>query len=51
MRQFAELVTTLGTSTKTNEKLDKDRFRFDLGKVDEAYQEVRTRILGNQKTA
>jgi phosphoribosylaminoimidazole-succinocarboxamide synthase len=36
---------------KTNEKLDKDRFRFDLGKVDEAYQEVRTRILGNQKKA
>lgn len=36
---------------KTNEKLDKDRFRFDLGKVDEAYEEVRTRILGNQKKA
>jgi phosphoribosylaminoimidazole-succinocarboxamide synthase len=29
---------------KTNEKLDKDRFRFDLGKVDEAYSEVLKRI-------
>ena len=25
---------------KTNEKMDKDRFRFDLGKVEETYQEV-----------
>jgi len=25
---------------KTNEKMDKDRFRRDLGKVEEAYQEV-----------
>lgn len=25
---------------QTNEKLDKDRFRFDLGKVEEAYQRV-----------
>lgn len=30
---------------KTNEKLDKDRFRFDLGKVDESYVIVRNRIL------
>lgn len=30
----------------TNEKLDKDRFRFDLGGVNEAYAEVRKRILG-----
>jgi phosphoribosylaminoimidazole-succinocarboxamide synthase len=29
---------------KTNEKLDKDRFRFDLGKVNESYAEVRNRI-------
>ncbi len=35
---------------KTNEKLDKDRFRFDLGKVDEAYEEVRSRILGNKQS-
>ena len=26
--------------SKTNEKMDKDRFRRDLGKVEEAYQEV-----------
>ncbi|MBU4484230.1 phosphoribosylaminoimidazolesuccinocarboxamide synthase, partial [bacterium] len=25
---------------ETNEKLDKDRFRFDLGKVEEAYQRI-----------
>jgi phosphoribosylaminoimidazole-succinocarboxamide synthase len=31
---------------ETNEKLDKDRFRFDLGNVDETYVEVRKRILG-----
>ena len=30
--------------TKTNEKLDKDRFRQDLGKVEEAYQEVARRL-------
>ncbi|MEJ0062688.1 MAG: phosphoribosylaminoimidazolesuccinocarboxamide synthase [Alphaproteobacteria bacterium] len=29
---------------KTNEKLDKDRFRQDLGKVEEAYQEVAKRL-------
>lgn len=31
---------------ETGEKLDKDRFRFDLGRVEEAYQEVRKRLLG-----
>jgi phosphoribosylaminoimidazole-succinocarboxamide synthase len=30
--------------TKTGEKLDKDRFRQDLGKVGEAYQEVARRL-------
>ncbi len=30
----------------TNEKLDKDRFRRDLGSVEEAYQEVARRICG-----
>ena len=30
--------------TRTNEKLDKDRFRRDLGKVEEAYQEVAKRL-------
>jgi phosphoribosylaminoimidazole-succinocarboxamide synthase len=30
--------------TKTNEKLDKDRFRRDLGGVEEAYQEVARRL-------
>ena len=29
---------------QTNEKLDKDRFRRDLGKVEEAYQEVARRL-------
>ena len=29
---------------KTKEKLDKDRFRRDLGNVEEAYQEVLKRI-------
>ena len=29
---------------KTNEKLDKDRFRQDLGRVEEAYQEVARRL-------
>jgi phosphoribosylaminoimidazole-succinocarboxamide synthase len=29
---------------KTNEKLDKDRFRRDLGKIEEAYQEVARRL-------
>jgi phosphoribosylaminoimidazole-succinocarboxamide synthase len=28
----------------TNEKMDKDRFRRDLGKVEETYQEVLSRI-------
>ena len=31
---------------KTNEKLDKDRFRRDMGGVEDAYTEVRTRLLG-----
>ena len=30
--------------TRTNEKLDKDRFRQDLGQVEEAYQEVARRL-------
>ena len=30
---------------KTNEKLDKDRFRRDLGKVAESYQEVFNRLI------
>ena len=31
---------------KTGEKLDKDRFRRDLGKVEEAYQEILQRLMG-----
>ncbi|MHB8174182.1 MAG: phosphoribosylaminoimidazolesuccinocarboxamide synthase [Nitrospirota bacterium] len=31
---------------KTMEKMDKDRFRRDLGKVEEAYQEVCRRVCG-----
>jgi len=30
--------------TKTNEKMDKDRFRRDLGNVEDAYQEVARRL-------
>lgn len=33
----------------TQEKLDKDRFRRDLGKVEEAYQEVLARLTGGKK--
>jgi len=32
----------------TNEKLDKDRFRRDLGKVEESYHEVLKRLLGGE---
>ncbi len=31
--------------SKTNEKLDKDRFRRDLGEIDKAYLEVHRRLL------
>ncbi len=31
--------------SKTGEKMDKDRFRFDLGKIEESYKEVTERIL------
>jgi len=31
---------------KTNEKLDKDRFRRDLGNVEDAYKEMMTRVFG-----
>ena len=29
----------------TREKMDKDRFRRDLGKVEEAYQEVLRKVM------
>ena len=32
--------------SKTGEKLDKDRFRRDLGHVEEAYQEILRRLMG-----
>jgi len=32
---------------KTNEKLDKDRFRRDMGNVEGAYQEVLRRLMGS----
>ena len=32
--------------SKTHEKLDKDRFRRDLGGVEDAYKEIRRRIFG-----
>lgn len=34
--------------TETNEKLDKDRFRRDLGGVEDAYQEVLHRLMGGK---
>ncbi len=34
--------------THTNEKLDKDRFRRDMGHVEEAYQEVLQRLMGDK---
>ncbi|MCQ2431325.1 MAG: phosphoribosylaminoimidazolesuccinocarboxamide synthase [Clostridia bacterium] len=33
---------------KTNEKLDKDRFRRDMGGVEDAYNEVMKRLMGNK---
>ncbi|MCI8537778.1 MAG: phosphoribosylaminoimidazolesuccinocarboxamide synthase [Oscillospiraceae bacterium] len=33
---------------KTHEKLDKDRFRRDLGNVEDAYEEVMRRLMGEQ---
>lgn len=33
---------------ETNEKLDKDRFRRDLGGVEDAYNEVMRRLMGNK---
>ena len=32
--------------SSTGEKLDKDRFRRDLGNVEDAYQEILRRLLG-----
>ena len=31
----------------TNEKLDKDRFRRDMGGVEDAYNEMMKRVFGN----
>ncbi|MGH9427441.1 MAG: phosphoribosylaminoimidazolesuccinocarboxamide synthase, partial [Terriglobia bacterium] len=31
---------------KTGESMDKDRFRKDLGRIEEAYQEVLRRVCG-----
>ena len=33
--------------SKTGEKLDKDRFRRDMGGVEDAYQEIMRRVFGN----
>jgi phosphoribosylaminoimidazole-succinocarboxamide synthase len=32
--------------SKTGEKLDKDRFRRDMGAVEDAYKEILKRLLG-----
>ena len=34
--------------SKTGEKLDKDRFRRDLGNVEDAYQEILRRLMGEK---
>ena len=34
--------------SKTHEKLDKDRFRRDMGGVEDAYQEVMRRLMGDK---
>ena len=34
--------------SKTGEKLDKDRFRRDLGGVEDAYQEILLRLMGRK---
>ncbi|NLC17435.1 MAG: phosphoribosylaminoimidazolesuccinocarboxamide synthase [Clostridiales bacterium] len=34
--------------SKSGEKLDKDRFRQDLGQVEEAYQEILRRLMGQE---
>ena len=34
--------------SKTHEKLDKDRFRRDMGGAEEAYEEVMRRLMGDQ---
>ncbi|MEO8210537.1 MAG: phosphoribosylaminoimidazolesuccinocarboxamide synthase, partial [bacterium] len=31
--------------SQTNKKLDKDRFRYDLGEIEEAYMEIKNRIV------
>ena len=33
--------------SKTHEKLDKDRFRRDMGGVEEAYHEMIKRVMGD----
>ena len=35
--------------SKTGEKLDKDRFRRDLGHVEDAYQEILRRLMGGHE--
>ena len=35
--------------SKTGEKLDKDRFRRDLGHVEDAYQEILHRLMGGHE--
>ena len=39
-------IVIAGGDSKTLEKMDKDRFRRDLGNVEEAYQEVIRRVMG-----
>ena len=34
--------------TATNEKLDKDRFRRDMGGVEDAYQEIMKRLMAHE---
>ena len=51
MKQYFDTLNVLLDTCRlwdktTKEKLDKDRFRRDLGGVEEAYQEIMKRVLG-----
>lgn len=43
--RFPRIPAACGMET-THEKLDKDRFRRDMGGAEEAYEEVMRRLMG-----
>ena len=44
--EMADDAFTAFWDSKTGTKLDKDRFRRDMGGVEDAYQEIMKRLLG-----